>query len=317
MVNFDKTRVISPILMGGMGNNLFQIATALQYCNDNNYDLVFGYWSSYNSMKLLPNSHPSNDAGKPNPYFQPWGGWPGTDYKDFEWTNMFPNLPFFDNPDNTRDSLYNTIDEDDKYAYKVDTGQGGEYVPLDTKPGQQFAGYFFNKQYWHPSRDLILKFLQFRSEYYAEGIIYLLHFAKHMSTVSLNFRLPELEYAGDKELIDDLSKDLEDLDWIERALNYFPSTSLFVVTSNKPYEAKRILKSKFPDKHFYFVIGSPGFQMVSSIGCAHHIMTSSTFSFWCCYLDPKQPMGNTIYSPSFVERHSRQMIPYPTWECIE
>ncbi len=316
-MSFDKTKFVSPILMGGLGNNLFQIATALKYCDDNNYPVIFGYWSSYNSCKALPNNHPSNAAGKPNPYFQPWGGWPGTDYPDFYWHNFFPQLPFFHNPDNTKGSEFNTLEEDDKYAYRADTGQGGEYVPLDTKPGQQFMGYFFNKEYWHPSRDLILKYLSFRSKYYEDSVSYLLHVHKSMSTVSLNFRLPELEYAGDKELINGLEEDLESIEWIERAINYFPDTSLFVVTSNKPQEAKRLLRERFPDKHFYFIVGSPAFQMVSSVACSHHILTSSTFSFWCCYLDPKQPMGNTIYSPNFTNRHSSNMIPYGSWECIE
>ena len=92
--SFDKTKYISPILMGGFGNNLFQIATTIKHSEDNGYPMVFGYWTSYNSKLCLPDSHPSNDAGKPNPYFQPWGGWPGTGWDDFTWRNMFPDLPF-------------------------------------------------------------------------------------------------------------------------------------------------------------------------------------------------------------------------------
>jgi len=316
--SFDKSQYISPILMGGFGNNLFQIAATIKYCEDNNYPMIFGYWTSYNSKLCLPENHVSNEAGKPNPYFQPWGGWPGTNFHDFTWHNMFPRLPLFHNEDNTVDGLFNTTEERDEWAYTFDTGETGGYYPLDVLPGQQFSGYFFNKQYWHPNRDTILQFLSFRNEYYRKNISYLSYsFLKQMNTVSLNFRLPETEYAGDKELLEGLQNDLENLDWIGRALDFYGDNALFVVTSNNAAKAKEILKSKFPDKKFYFVVGSPGFQMTSSIACTHHIMTCSTFSFWCCYLDPKQPMGNTIYSPSFTQRHSENMIPYKEWECIE
>jgi|MDSZ01.2.fsa_nt_gb hypothetical protein len=315
--SFDKTKYISPILMGGFGNNLFQIATTIKHSEDNGYPMVFGYWTSYNSKLCLPDSHPSNDAGKPNPYFQPWGGWPGTGWDDFTWRNMFPDLPFFDNKDNTVDGIYNTIEERDEWAYKMDTGEGGEYVPLDVIPGQQFCGYFFNHRYWHSSRGSILKYLSFRNTYYIENIQYLSYnFLKHMNTVSINFRIPDTSYAGDKELLEGLEKDLESLQWLGKAMDCFDN-ALFVVSSNNVGEAKRILKSEFPDKKFYFVIGSPGYQMTASIACAHHIMTSSTFSFWCCYLDPKQPMGKTIYSPNFIQRHSDNMIPFTEWQCIE
>lgn len=301
---------ISPILCGGFGNNLYQVATAIHYSKTNNIPFIIGYWDSHNSRALLSKDHPSAWAGKPNPYFQPWGGWSGTDYPDFTWSNMFPNLPY-------QHELGETFNVDDKYAYEYDTGEAGEYIPLDFGPGTQFQGYFFNHKYWHESRYEILNYLRFDNNYIESNEFYLPHYLQAMTTVSLNFRLPDAFYAGDLELKDQLVEDLESLDWLKKAINYFPSTSLFVVTSNDPYKARQILREHFPNKFFYFIIGSPGAQMVASINCAHHILTSSTFSFWCCYLDPKQPMGHTVYSKNFLRRHSNYSIPFSQWRLLE
>ena len=204
-----------------------------------------------------------------------------------------------------------------EWAYQIDTGIGGDYVELDVKTGEQFQGYFFNHKYWHPYRAWILRYLAFGQEYLKGNAVYVPHFLKAMTTVSLNLRLPDADYAGDVELKDDLLKDLEDLDWIERAINYFPDKTLFVVTSNDAYKAKAIMKDRFPDKFFFFAVGSPGYQMCLSTMCAHHIVTCSTFSFWCAYLDPKQPMGHTIYSPNFAQRHSEHCIPYTEWVQVD
>lgn len=316
-MDIDKTKFFSPILMGGFGNNLFQIATTIAHSIKTLQPFMIGYWTSSNSTTRLPDDHVSKDAGNFNPYFQPWGGWSGTDHGDFTWPNMFPHLPYFDNPDNTRDGDFNTINERAEWAYEYNTGQGGEYVELDVKVGEQFQGYFFNHKYWHSYRQPILYYLGFSQNYINENLAYVPQFLKAMTTVSLNLRLPDSEYAGDVELKDDLLKDLEDFDWIRRALNYFPSDTLFVVTSNDAIKAKQLLKEKFPDKFFYFAIGSPGYQMLLSSMCAHHIVTCSTFSFWCAYLDPKQPMGHTIYSSSFAIRHSEHCIPYKEWVLLD
>lgn len=314
---FNKEEVISPILCGGFGNNLFQIAATIQYSYEMDYPFVIGYWTSYNSKTKLPPNHGSSAAGDFNPYFQPWGGWPGTNYRDFTWSNMFPRLPYFKNPDNTIDGAYNATNVDDKYAYGTDPTLPGQYIAIDCKLGQQIQGYFFNKRYWHKARYEVLKYLGFSQSYLYESLSRLPHFLRSMNTVSLNFRLPDSDYAGDVELSENLKKDLEGLDWIRKAINYFPKDILIVVTSNNAEKAKKLLKSEFPDSSFFFIVGSPGFQMAVSSSCNHHILTSSTFSFWCCYLDPKQPMGHTVYSENFIERHSEHLIPYLQWYLIQ
>jgi hypothetical protein len=51
--------------------------------------------------------------------------------------------------------------------------------------------------------------------------------------------------------------------------------------------------------------------------CNHHILTSSTLSFWGAYLDPRQPHGGrTILHEAFFKAHGRGMIPYAEWEVL-
>ena len=48
--------------------------------------------------------------------------------------------------------------------------------------------------------------------------------------------------------------------------------------------------------------------------CTHHVLTSSTLSFWGAYLDERQPTGGkTILHASFFDAHGRGMVPYTEW----
>ncbi len=51
--------------------------------------------------------------------------------------------------------------------------------------------------------------------------------------------------------------------------------------------------------------------------CTHHILASSTLSFWGAYLDPRQPRGGRTLLPAcFFAAHTRAIIPYPEWEVV-
>ena len=63
---------------------------------------------------------------------------------------------------------------------------------------------------------------------------------------------------------------------------------------------------------------NPAVSLYLMSRCMHHVLTSSSFSFWSAYLDPKQPDGGrTIVPPQFFIDHGRHMIPYSEWEVID
>jgi ABC-type dipeptide/oligopeptide/nickel transport system permease subunit len=68
---------------------------------------------------------------------------------------------------------------------------------------------------------------------------------------------------------------------------------------------------------FYIVRENQVMSLHMMSRCKHHILTSSTLSFWGAYLDPNQPNGGrTVYHPSFEVDHGIHMVPYTFWERI-
>ena len=49
--------------------------------------------------------------------------------------------------------------------------------------------------------------------------------------------------------------------------------------------------------------------------CKHHVLTSSTLSFWGAYLDENQPEGGrTILHKTFFKDHGHNLLPFDNWE---
>ena len=83
----------------------------------------------------------------------------------------------------------------------------------------------------------------------------------------------------------------------------------------------------------YMMIDETSVVALHLIGrCTHHILTSSTFSFWSprraihtpshrhrgAYLDPKQPRGGrTLFPRHFYTNLGQEMIPYAEWELLD
>lgn len=93
---------------------------------------------------------------------------------------------------------------------------------------------------------------------------------------------------------------------------------VFLVASDNNRRAMEML---YPmrDEGFRFVLVDE--NVVTTVRlmarCQHHILTSSTLSFWMAYMDEKQPLGGrTIMHSSFFAEHGNDMIPYKEWEVF-
>lgn len=304
---------ISPVLCGGLGNNLFQVATSLSYSKDSSVESIFGYWSSHNSMSRLPEDHNSKSAGLPNPFFNKWAGWKTR--TDFNLKDIFPRLNWFENQDPAAPGEFSTLNEIYHWSFGIDTGTGGIYEPLNIKQGDQFYGYFFNKKYWHHNRETLLYNLSFDPDRvnlvkskYGELL--------DKKSVSINLRFSDLDVASESEMSYRLGY-IDQIEFIVNAISMFGKDSRFIVTSSDQQKSKDLINSdpRLEEYDFVFINEDFDLQLIISSMCTGHILTNSTFSFWCCYLDPNVEWARVIVSKTFEEAHSKEMIPY-NWKII-
>jgi len=308
-----KNNKISPILCGGLGNNLFQVATALSYANDKGYDTIFGYWTSFNSKLKLPEDHISDWAGKPNPYFgKKWGGWKTKD-DAVALNTMFPKLNWFENPDPTVDGPFNTTNEEFHWSFEIDTGTGGIYEPFNFGTGTQFYGYFFNKKYWHHNRQYILDSLEFNQK----DIDYINTTYGHyleLDPVSINIRVQDPTIASEQEF-HDRDAYINQSEFVLKALRIFGTRRFYIVTTNDIQKTKEVFKQdeRFDSYHFIFIEEDFHRQMMITSLCKDHILTNSTFSFWAVYLNKNIEDSVVVYDKTFEDQHSSEMVPYENW----
>lgn len=292
----DKT--ISTILMGGLGNNMFQIATLLSYAKDKGYDPLLGYWTNHQS-ESSKYSNLLQRNGR-NQHFDPWGGHEMKN-KDISLGDIFPNLPWFYGRPNAFEWWF-----DQRCAWDIDTGQGGLYYDLDNfvKTPTIFQGYFFNKLYWHHNRDYLLKMFEPDKKI----IEYINHHYGNLfdNSISLHLRVAE---PIDWYEVPKIPKD-----WIIDTIDKIDENSKILVFSNQVESARNFCESLgIPKGKFHYIDEDSFICMIMMSMCDKHILSNSTLSFWGAYLDKKQDNPYTYIHNTFFNYHPKTMIPYKSW----
>ena len=292
---------ISTILMGGLGNVMFQIATLLSYCHDKGYRPIVGYWTNHQSESSKW-SGILNRNGR-NHHFDPWGGHVVKD-KDISIGDIFPKLPWFENRPNAFQWWF-----DQQLAWDFDTGKGGEFIDLDTivkNTPSIFQGYFFNHQYWHHNRELVLSYFT-PDENITKWIEYNYGELYHKDTISVHLRL-----GNDNDFIQPVRVEPE---WVTNIIKEIDDNSNVLIFSDNLQLAKKYIEyTQLPKSKFYIIDEDPYICMLMMAKCNKHILSNSTLSFWGAYLDNKEDNEYTYIHESFFEHHPRTMIPYKSWK---
>eukprot|EP00042_Codosiga_hollandica_P028009 m.144166 g.144166 ORF g.144166 m.144166 type:complete len:454 (-) comp52656_c0_seq17:42-1403(-) len=324
---------VAPILYGGLGNMLFQLATMHRLAWDLDIDCVVGYWDHWNRKHLG---------------FNPWGG--HTKPAPVTLKDTFPNLPnYFDfEPEQivVPGMIWN------HFAFELQYPD--QWLDLPTRADIERApfvhGYFFNHRYWHPFREKLLDLFAVHPaiQDYVR-LFYGAYFRNpEMETVSVHLRLG---YPGEPSPTGLAARTFPQLSWFRHVITTrFDSSRtkyVFLVFSDNVELAREALKPLQENGAHITIIEE---NIVATLHlmsiCKHHILTSSTIAFWGAYLDrslrafrvsvfricldlrsalpPRssshhraQPHGGRTYiHPSLYTDHGREMIPYAEWILV-
>lgn len=196
---------------------------------------------------------------------------------------------------------------------------------LGTEP-IQIHGYFFNSKYWHHERNFILnEVLAFDvsiDDYLKETYSSLLPTSDADSgvevkeTCSVHLRLG---YSSEPAKVLVKDRAFPPKHFLQTALERIGPAVTFVIFADDLNTARKMLEPAEQAGYSFVYVDENVVMSVRLMSlCKHHILTSSTLSFWGAYLDQRQPNGGkTILHESFFVSHGRNMIPYSTWEVIK
>ena len=202
-----------------------------------------------------------------------------------------------------------------RYAFKLGRPDDYAEMPDAALAPMYIHGYFFNYRHWHAARAEVLRILALHPaiQRYTD-LVYgdWLRSGAAREPVSLHLRLG---YAG--EPASGLLRDrrLPPEDFYQRVFDDVLGTAdkLYLVFSDNPDKARAMMQAyeaQFPGLRWQLVDENVLTSIHLMARCTHHVLTSSTLSFWGAYLDHKQPQGGlTVLHTSFFVDHGRNMIP--------
>mmetsp|Transcript_19541 Transcript_19541/g.58235 ORF Transcript_19541/g.58235 Transcript_19541/m.58235 type:complete len:267 (-) Transcript_19541:1601-2401(-) len=204
--------------------------------------------------------------------------------------------------------------------FAFDIKEPAEYIAWGPRPQlpQQYHGYWFSHRYWHGERPFVVgELLQFNpaiERYLLERYGHLLN-NETRASVSVHVRLG---YPGEPAtpLLND--RKFPPKVFMQDAISSLGRDKVYLIFADDPTRARAELA---PVEAAGFTLVFIDENSVMSLKlmsmCQHHVLTSSTLSFWGAYLDPNQPSGGrTLLHKSFFVSHGEEMVPYVEWEVL-
>ena len=245
--------MISIQLMGGLGNQMFQICVALA-C------------SIQYSMKLVIPYH--SDMG----------------YRRMYWDSFFKEMVEY-----TTENPENQMTDANVMNMPVYIEKQFKYCPIpDFKGGSiRLSGYFQSFKYFEAFQENILKILNIENKKKEVLTKYSELFDSSGETVSIHFRLGDYKALRHYHPIMNYEYFEASLDHIMRTNRVTRVIYICEEEDNAYVESKiQLLKSKHPVEYVKVEDSIPDYDQMLIMACCHHnIISNSSFSWWGAYLN--------------------------------
>ena len=162
------------------------------------------------------------------------------------------------------------------------------YSPVPFHPNMRMFGYYQNEKYFFQYRDRLLKLFKPRRsdlEYIQKTYTYILDDPKsvgvHLRCFYSELGRPSIQY---------------EREYFTKAMALFPKDSLFVVTSDNIEFARQNIPTDWG--RVVFIESEPAYiDFFLQTLCKNNIMSNSTFSWWCAWLNENP--SKIVVRPSF------------------
>ncbi|MES2122069.1 MAG: alpha-1,2-fucosyltransferase [Chlamydiota bacterium] len=251
-------------LQGQLGNQLFQVATAVALALENDCSVYFPDFEDFSSPQALANRYENNY----NAIF----------YRLPQFVTCAKAMPSFQYIEN-----------------------GYDYHPIPYQPNMAITGFFESEKHFKKYRNLLLElfappeFIEKDLRRDFSSVI------EHPKTVGIHVRtyFPDLKNSGYQIYQSFIAPDIA---YYKKAIEMFDPDSLFIVCSDHISWCEQ--KFSQINRNFIFVKGQDylhDFFLLSK--CKNIILGSSTFSWWAAYLNQNENKKVVCRKPFLLSDH--------------
>ncbi len=246
-------KIVTANIVGGLGNQLFQIANVLAYA-----------WK-YSLIPIFKKIHSSPSLASPRSVY---------------WKTVFRKLPITEQLPSKLIVLKKKISPYHKHPSPK------KIFRLRNKKGIIFHGYFQSTKYFDTFREKLLTNIFYiepsEREYLKKKYIEI--YNKDIVSIALHIR------RGDYLKLPNVFINLSETDYYKKSINYFQeklheSINKFIIFSDDQDWSKNYMKINFPKLNPIFLIEKDYLELYLMSCCNHQIIANSSFSWWAAYLN--------------------------------
>lgn len=182
-------------------------------------------------------------------------------------------------PENYELLFHDLNTEPVKVTYEYREPLSLAYQEIPYVPNMRIWGYFQSEKFFKHHKEKILEVFAMPEEIRIDLERRYGNLLAHPRTVAVHLRSYHADDPFQKWYFQAGKR------YIEKAMNYFPEDTLFLIFSNNMRWCKRELR--FVNKDMIFIEGESRFHDFYLMSlCKHNIISNSSYSWWSAYLNP-------------------------------